>query len=434
MMLVLRIENVDHLDNGSPSWIQLNRSGASVGRRSTMDWTLPDPNRVISGHHFDISYRNGAYYLTDMSMNGTYLVGNRSRIGGDLMLRGGERLVVGHYIIGVELRPEVHAAGTGEPGYPRDTPAPGFADPGAGKSPLRPGPAASAGWSGHASIQMPSHASYPGVSVEPQNIPGEGSGGRLQRPGWASVDPQKLPDSHFDDNNTVLSKPGLRETDWVPSAPPVKRGHGAEATQHAAHLPDANGAAPASAECSAALSAFCEAAGLDPSGIGPDDVAPLMRMLGRSVKVATDEIMLMLKERAGVKVFTHSGEQTMLGATDNNPMKFMPDSQQALTLMFTAPREGFLTGADSFAEALSDIRHHQEAVFEALQTALADVVAGLSPEEIEAATGPDGAPAEDCWQTYLDRWNAKAQAGEHGMLDAFLIAFAKAYGQAIASH
>lgn len=103
MTLTLRIENHDALETGGPVWLTLERKGASIGRRGSMDWVLPDPTRLISGHHFDIGYRDGAYWLTDVSMNGTFLQGQRHRLEGAYRLQGGERLIVGHYIIAVIL-------------------------------------------------------------------------------------------------------------------------------------------------------------------------------------------------------------------------------------------------------------------------------------------------------------------------------------------
>jgi type VI secretion system protein ImpI len=190
----------------------------------------------------------------------------------------------------------------------------------------------------------------------------------------------------------------------------------------------------------ALLHAFCEGAGLEPDAVKPEAAIGLMHMLGRCTRIATEEMMLMLKSRADVKHFTRGGVRTMLSANANNPMKFMPDSQQALELMFVSPRDGFMTGADSFDDALKDIRIHQEAVFRALQPALAEAFAGLSPEEIEQAcetTGGNllsgmvgGHAGAKQWATYVERWDDKAQAGENGVLDAFLQAFAKAYAEA----
>ena len=65
MTLTLRIENFDTLEDGGPTWVTLEQQGASIGRRSAMDWVLPDPAKHISGHHFDIAFRDGALYVAE---------------------------------------------------------------------------------------------------------------------------------------------------------------------------------------------------------------------------------------------------------------------------------------------------------------------------------------------------------------------------------
>ena len=82
MTLSLRIENYDVLENGGPASITLDRKGCSIGRGSAMDWVLPDPMRIVSSHHCDIAFRDNAYWLTDVSTNGTFLQGQSHRLDG----------------------------------------------------------------------------------------------------------------------------------------------------------------------------------------------------------------------------------------------------------------------------------------------------------------------------------------------------------------
>ncbi|MEL6915895.1 MAG: type VI secretion system-associated FHA domain protein TagH [Pseudomonadota bacterium] len=97
--LTLSIENYSTLDNGGPVTLTLAGKGAQVGRKPGNDWVLPDPTRHISGHHFDISYERGAYVITDVSSNGTFLHGERYRIGGPHTIADGDRFTVGQYIL-----------------------------------------------------------------------------------------------------------------------------------------------------------------------------------------------------------------------------------------------------------------------------------------------------------------------------------------------
>eukprot|EP01132_Coremiostelium_polycephalum_P018678 gene18678-22250_t len=54
--------------------------GGVIGRGGGCDWTLPDTSRQVSGRHAVISYRDGRYFLTDISSNGTRLAGRSERL------------------------------------------------------------------------------------------------------------------------------------------------------------------------------------------------------------------------------------------------------------------------------------------------------------------------------------------------------------------
>lgn len=103
MTLTLQIEGYDDLGNGMPTEFVLNRRGATIGRAPTCDWCLPDPQRYISSRHCEISFRDDAYWLTDVSTNGTYLNGSSDRLTGDHQIEQGDVLVVGRYTIQAQL-------------------------------------------------------------------------------------------------------------------------------------------------------------------------------------------------------------------------------------------------------------------------------------------------------------------------------------------
>src|SRR5262245_30154063 len=79
--------------------------GGSIGRSSDNDWILPDPERYVSGHHATISYRDGSYWLTDTSSNGTYRNEDTAPVSdaGPLALQDGDRLRMGDYEVVVTI-------------------------------------------------------------------------------------------------------------------------------------------------------------------------------------------------------------------------------------------------------------------------------------------------------------------------------------------
>ncbi|SET32596.1 MULTISPECIES: type VI secretion system-associated FHA domain protein TagH [unclassified Pseudomonas] len=54
--------------------------GGVIGRGSGCDWVLPDANRLISSHHALVSFREGRYFLTDISSNGIGVSGSMERL------------------------------------------------------------------------------------------------------------------------------------------------------------------------------------------------------------------------------------------------------------------------------------------------------------------------------------------------------------------
>lgn len=458
MTLRLRIDNFDTLENGGPTWISLDGRGASAGRRTSMDWVLPDPAKHVSSHHFDIQYSNGTYWIRDVSTNGTFLQGSRYRIEGVIELRGGERLIVGHYVIAVEMLPaqqertqhgltldpwnkvseEVDPwAMSAEPLLPVDPLPPPRSNPhdlderAQDFVPLQQPSAPSAAPPGATAIQVP------GAQNASQSA--------VQRPPAAMAQPAspsiKVPDQK-PSSAPPVAMPNLGAPDTV--VKPVPRSPASVSPPPMAPPPPQSAepqAKPAAKQTNhsrakqAIIDAFCRGADIATDTMDDVDLLALIETLGKSTRLTVDEMMKMLEDRANVKHFVRGGERTMRGATGNNPLKILPDAEQAIEAMFLQPRDGFMTGPEGIENALGDLRRHQAAVFAALQPALAEVLEGLAPDEIEEreATSNNllgGSKRTRNWEAFVKRWDEKASTGDHGMLDVFLRAFAKAYAEA----
>ena len=218
MILTLTIENFDSLQDGGPTTITLRGQGASVGRRGANDWVLPDPDRHISGHHFDVSFHAGAYYLTDVSTNGTFLRGQTYRLDGPHRIADGERFTVGHYVIAARLMPEATTAPVGHPAaaprppvaaapveaaaapYPQEAPPSSFA-------PAPPAPASA----------MPPAAPPP--MAQPLAVPPAQPAAPVSAPAFGQDD--EAPDDPWDVFGSALETPGLqRPPSGLPGSAP----------------------------------------------------------------------------------------------------------------------------------------------------------------------------------------------------------------------
>jgi len=73
-----------------------------IGRDASADWQLPDTIRLVSSKHCEVIKEGAAYWLHDLSTNGTFVNGGPQRIADPHRLSAGDRIRVGNYIIAVE--------------------------------------------------------------------------------------------------------------------------------------------------------------------------------------------------------------------------------------------------------------------------------------------------------------------------------------------
>ena len=114
MLISLKIDNVDGLSNGGPVTFRAQARSFDIGRENR-DWTLPDPDKFISGRHCEIRYKDGAFWLLDVSRNGTFVNGASQRIANPYRLGNGDRLRIGRYIVAVSLETPAPFARNGSP-------------------------------------------------------------------------------------------------------------------------------------------------------------------------------------------------------------------------------------------------------------------------------------------------------------------------------
>lgn len=101
MALCLTITSYHKITPGQASEFTVGEGAITIGRNAENDWVLPDPERLVSSRHCTIQYRDGRYYLTDDSTNGSELVnaGVKLRRGNSEPLQHGEVIRIGDYEI-----------------------------------------------------------------------------------------------------------------------------------------------------------------------------------------------------------------------------------------------------------------------------------------------------------------------------------------------
>jgi type VI secretion system protein ImpI len=417
--ITLRIDNQDQLEDGGPIEFTAGNRGFEIGREQHLDWTLPDPNRIVSSQHCRISFENGGYFLHDVSRNGTFVNGSPSRVRSPYKLENGDRLQIGHYLINVSIS----SAGGGDyPSARYEAPSDSYGVPDNGdiwstgqatpdavdrklftddqrrsRGQRAPDPLQNF-------VELPRFVA-PNGSESPF---GRGQGDPFAAPR------RNVPGSQFGDPRT--------STEFNQAAP-----------YPPARMPDP-GLRGASAAAGGAgfIAAFSAAAGIPPETFAQRSPEEVAAELGTIMRIVSEQLSGLLKARAAAKLMTKSANRTMVGLTNNNALKFAPSAPEALSIMFERKRAGYLDAPASILEGFEDIKTHEFATYAAMQKALAKLMEDLSPDQIEdkAGGGAFGGKKARAWEIYVERWNAKTEHYENGILDLFLEYFRNAYDNA----
>ncbi len=458
MTITLTIDSVDALPDGGPIRYQARNRSFEIGRLQHLDWSLPDPSRYISGQHCEVRFEKGGYWLYDVSRNGTFLNGSTSRMKSPYRLSSGDRLMIGQYVVSVDV--EVGGASEGSADresspFPfEDSPSfsapsddiwgsPMPAPPPIDRRALMPEPSdrRRAPDFSNQFIDLPDlragadQARRPPADPyhDPSPAPPAANGDGPAEPPFAAqpvFTPRPMP---------VFNQPSPRGR---PAAPPVE---GEPFSASAASPPPASApfapapfpprAAPVpSADAAGArfLDGLARGAGVPPEIFAARDPAELGFAVGESLKVAVEQLSQLLRARAAAKAMTKSASRTMIGAADNNPLKFIPGAAEIIDVMFTRRRPGFLDAKQSLEAGFNDLKRHELATYAAMQKALARLLEDFSPDAIAAKVGNSvlSSKKSRSWDVFVERWEQKSGPHDNGILDVFLAYFAEAYDEA----
>ena len=105
----------------------------------------------------------------------------------------------------------------------------------------------------------------------------------------------------------------------------------------------------------------------------------------------------------------------MISAADNNPLKFVPGTAEAIEVMFAHGRAGYLHSGRSLEEGFADLKRHDLATYTAMQKALSRLVDDFAPEAFEqkAAGSAFASRKSRAWDLFVARW-AERNASENG--------------------
>jgi len=432
-------------------------SGATFGRAADNSWVLPDTERVVSSRHATLAFQNGQYLLIDHSTNGTFINGNATPLGqgNSVAINNGDVLAMGPFQLQAILRerapsPAQNLGGSfldeldfGGQRPASSTPAP--AAPGDDfdqwLDPIAPAGAAQPAW-GNSAASFTGGNPLPMVETHPETDPlallGGGNDNWLNTPAQGNDDDWWRDSSQPD--NAPVDQQAMRVPEPRPAAPdmvdiddllglsapasappaPVKR----DITERpAAPAPiTAPTPAPVAAPAAAAGGAAPDLARALASRLGLDNLPDaqlehLVDEVAAVLRETTARLLDILRARSSIKNELRL-ERTMIGALENNPLKFSARAEDALSYMFEDRGGAFMRAEAAIRDSFDDLSEHQVAVLAGMREAYNAMLTHFDPAQLEQRFGAAGggllanrkARNWEAYQEYYARLSADAES------------------------
>lgn len=410
-MLTITVLSYNEVPVAPAVTAQFDEKGGTIGRSPECTLLLPDPERVISRTHALIVLHEGRYMVRDQGTTVPVMVNGRAvGRGRDHPLTTGDELRIAGYALRVETAGNAHIDVSAD-----DT-----------TTILREGTLLS--WSEDgaavpddriATVIVPeADESAPAPSEAAPGTAAAGAGPAV--PAAAAV-------------AAVPAAPAAVATVAVPvpaAAPMIA----AAAAAPAAPIASVEVAASADASTDALLAALLRGAGVRdlaiPGGLTPQ----FMEELGAVMRETLRGLLDLLAARAQAKREVRA-DATIIVAQDNNPLKFAPSLDAAISHLLMPRGQGFMPPLRSLADARLSLRSHQEGFVAGMRAALAAVLGRFDPAKLEerlTQSSPGGSllpmnHKAKLWNLYEELYGAISREAETDFHFLFGEEFLRAY-------
>jgi len=126
------------------------------------------------------------------------------------------------------------------------------------------------------------------------------------------------------------------------------------------------------------VAALLASAGVDPATLPPDTAASFGLILRSVVQGVID----VLRARAEIKEQFRLSH-TMLKTTENNPLKFAVNAEDALNSLLGKRNSAYLPPIEAFEDAFNDIRFHQLAMLAGMRAGFDNVMSRFDPQQLQ---------------------------------------------------
>ncbi len=412
--------------------------GGSIGRAADNDWILPDAERYISAHHARIEYREGRYVLLDTSTNGMYVNDANEPLGklAHHELKDGDRLRFGDF----EVLVSIDASNDFPPDKSAIIAYDGRGTPGSAVAKSIQGDLGEA-----LDLDSLLASDHNGESGSPYG-PVDAYGQPIKSPGKRNhrASRQSSVKSLLDDNAELKQGDGTSERGkpWHMSTRPYAAGRpGAQAKPAATESSlSVSGSRPRVetadvSDVAAAIQSLCRGAGIPANAIPSEHHSRFLQTAGQLLREMVLGLTATRQSRAELK------NQLRIQATDeeSSSLTLTAGVDEALSRLLAGATGRNVTQAEAVRAGFRDIGHHERAIMEAMQAALADFIQRLSPEELEErfARGAKrssimgGNTKARNWELYTEFFRGLTQGSGDSMPHVFVEAFARAYESSI---
>jgi len=417
MNLVLALSNPELLpETLRTRQIEFGKTGGTIGRHDDCDWVLDDPERFVSSRHAVVKTQKSNFVLEDVSTNGTFVNDQLVGKGNKVTLSTGDVIRIGRFVMLAELR--------GNDGTILGEAAPAV-------DLLQSDPSVVEMVEGIADNEdgidefLDGHDEQNNLEPFPEEDVTEQSLEELiSTPAVPQIEveteTEDLLDSELaqeqDDFIEPASEPAPQVAPTVAVTPaPISRPKRKSSPQNKASVEDQLDF----------THSFHEALNLDPSFAE----GHTGYVLGSVLREVLSGSLGLLGARSSFRNELRL-QNTMVGARENNPLKFSINHLDAVDRLLKGETSGFMEPVQATSEMMTDISQHQIGVVAGIQAGIDALLTHLDPNTVVSAKGIMGIPTT--LTKLKERHEALLSETTERMDGVFWRAFSRAYDQAIA--
>jgi len=380
MELVFDMVSAQQFAPGLISSKTFKQAGGIIGRAEDCDWVIPDRKRVLSSRHAEVSYRDGAFFLTDTSSNGIQLkdTGASLEKGRAQRIQHGTVYCLGDFEIRARLIQDP-ASFEGDIGRPQ-----------------------------------------PAGSIIPDDA-------FLDLDPLTALDQQERVYAEVDDLTGVLAPPRAQAQQRDYAQIDEENLRVPELVMPKEATPPKT--APEPERLADFWTRFGEALGVDLGSLDEEARQALALKAACLLKQSVGGLQQALRTRGELKNEMRLSVTTVQSA-GNNPLKHSIDSGEALNLLLRGGKSGQLPAEQAMGRAYRDLQAHQVAMLAASRAAIKGMLEQLSPDQLALRFERDNKPlistSGNRWRAYK-RLHSAMQRDDDWAERLFARDFAQAY-------